>query len=119
MRVLIIRDENELAQWTAKYLIKRTNEFSTTKERPFVLGLLTGSSPIAIYNGLISLHIKGKICFKHVITFNMDKYIGIPVENINILNGNASNLQMECAAYENKILNAEGVNIFLRGIGEE
>lgn len=139
MRVLIKQDENELAQWTAKYLVKRINEFNPTKERPFVLGLPTGSSPIATYNELISWHRKGEVSFRHVITFNMDEYIGIsqhhsqsyhffmhdklfkhidiPVENINILNGNSLNLQMECFEYEKKIVDSGGIDIFLGGIG--
>lgn len=139
MRVLIKQNEKEIGHWTADYLIKKINDFSPTTEKPFVLGLPTGSSPITTYNELIRRHKIGEISFKHVITFNMDEYIGIPEnhpqsyhsfmnenlfkhidipeENINILNGNAYDLVKECIEYEKKILKYGGIDIFLGGIG--
>ncbi|WP_026449648.1 glucosamine-6-phosphate deaminase [Aequorivita capsosiphonis] len=139
MRVLIKQDENKIAQWTANYLIKKINDFNPTIKKPFVLGLPTGSSPIATYKELIRRNKIGDISFKHIITFNMDEYIGIPEnhpqsyhsfmyeklfnhidipsENINILKGNASNLEKECIEYEKKILKYGGIDIFLGGIG--
>ena len=139
MRVLIKQDEKEMAHWTADYLIKKIKGFNPTKEKPFVLGLPSGSSPIPTYNELIRRNNIGDISFKHVITFNMDEYIGIPedhpqsyhffmheklfrhidipAENINILNSNASDLERECMEYEKKILKYGGIDIFLGGIG--
>lgn len=139
MRVLIKQDENNIAHWTADYLIKKINDFSPTKEKPFVLGLPTGSSPIATYNELIRRNKLGDISFRQVITFNMDEYIGIPEnhpqsyhffmnenlfkhinipeENINILNSNALDLEKECVEYEKKILKYGGIDLFLGGIG--
>jgi glucosamine-6-phosphate deaminase len=40
-------------------------------------------------------------------------------KNINILNGNASNLALECAAYERKIKSFGGVELFLGGCGTD
>ncbi|QOW11807.1 glucosamine-6-phosphate deaminase [Kaistella flava (ex Peng et al. 2021)] len=139
MRILIKQDENEIAYWTADYLIKKINDFSPTTEKPFVLGLPTGSSPIATYNELIKRYKKGDISFKNVITFNMDEYIGlpedhpesyhffmneklfkyidIPAENIHILNSNSDNLENECIEYEQKILKYGGIDLLLGGIG--
>ncbi|MBU1077258.1 MAG: glucosamine-6-phosphate deaminase, partial [Spirochaetes bacterium] len=116
-------------------------DFGPTKERPFVLGLPTGSSPLGTYEELVKLHNKGKVSFKNVITFNMDEYVGIsedhpesyhhfmrhnlfshidiPEENINILNGNAKDLEKECADYEKKIQDAGGIHLFLGGIGPD
>ena len=42
-----------------------------TPERPFVLGLPTGSSPEGIYKYLVKAHKNGEISFRDVVTFNM------------------------------------------------
>jgi len=79
-----------------------------------VLGLPTGSSPLCTYRELISLYKEGYVSFEHVVTFNMDEYVGLPEEhpesyhsfmwnnffshvdikkeNVHILNGNAKKL---------------------------
>ncbi|KAF2262616.1 hypothetical protein CC78DRAFT_534657 [Lojkania enalia] len=71
----------------------------------------------------------------------MDEYVGIPREhpqsyhsfmykhffshvdvkpaNINILNGNAPDLEAECQEYEEKIKKAGGIELFLGGIGPD
>jgi hypothetical protein len=47
---LIIRDDAPaVGNYIANYICKRINEFAPTAERPFVLGLPTGSSPIPTY----------------------------------------------------------------------
>jgi len=141
MRVIIKKDQNEIGNWTASYIIRRIQKAKPTKEKPFVLGLPTGSSPLPVYRELIKRHKAGKVSFKNVITFNMDEYVGleeshtesyhyfmydnlfnhidIPRENINILNGNAKNLEKECADYEKKIQAVGGIDLFLGGIGPD
>lgn len=141
MRVIIKKDQNEIGNWTASYIISRIQKAKPTKEKPFVLGLPTGSSPLPVYRELIKRHKAGKVSFKNVITFNMDEYVGleeshtesyhyfmydnlfnhidIPRENINILNGNAKNLEKECADYEKKIQAVGGIDLFLGGIGPD
>ena len=49
--------------------------------RMFVLGLPTGGTPLAMYRKLVQAHKAGKVSFKHVITFNMDEYVGIPEDH--------------------------------------
>jgi len=53
----------------------------------------------------------------------MDKHlfnhIDIPRENINVLNGNAPDLEKECEAYEKKIESLGGIQLFLGGIGPD
>ncbi len=44
--------------------------------RYFVLGLPTGSSPLAMYRKLIEYYKAGMVSFKYVKTFNMDEYVG-------------------------------------------
>ena len=141
MRLIIQSDFNNLSQWAANYVAAKINAAKPTADKPFVLGLPTGSSPLGMYKSLIELNKKGIVSFKHVITFNMDEYVGLPQnhpqsyytfmwdnffnhvdiqkENVNILNGNASDLNKECAAYEAKMKSVGGVDLFLGGIGPD
>lgn len=141
MRVLIEKDYEALSQWAANHVIERINAFKPTAERPFVLGLPTGSSPEGMYAALVKAVKEGKVSFKHVLTFNMDEYVGLPEshpesyhsfmarnlfdhidcskENIHILNGNAENLEEECRHYEEMIKQAGGIDLFIGGIGPD
>ncbi len=130
-----------MSQWAANYVVERINAAKPTKEKPFVLGLPTGSSPIGMYRALVKAYQEGKVSFKNVLTFNMDEYVGLPEshpesyhsfmftnlfnhidcpkENIHILNGNAPDLEAECAHYEQMIEEAGGIDLFLGGIGPD
>ena len=48
---------------------------------------------------------------------NLFKHIDCPDENIHILNGNASDLEAECANYEMMIQEAGGIDLFIGGVG--
>ncbi|HDP69031.1 MAG TPA: glucosamine-6-phosphate deaminase [Candidatus Marinimicrobia bacterium] len=141
MRILIHENYERLSKWVAHYVAHKINAAQPTAAKPFVLGLPTGSSPIGTYQELINLYKQGKVSFKHVVTFNMDEYVGlpedhpesyhyfmwdklfrhidIPKESINILNGNATDLELECQEYEEKIKKTGGINLFLGGIGPD
>ena len=137
----IIEDTNEHAgQWAARYIVGKILAHQAKTDKPFVLGLPTGSTPLSTYKELIELYKAGKVSFKNVITFNMDEYVNLPEEhpesyhsfmwnnffnhvdinpeNVNILNGNAADPEAECAEYEEKILKAGGIDLFLGGVGE-
>lgn len=141
MRVIIQPTYEKLSQWAADYIVNKINSFNPTAERPFVLGLPTGSSPIGMYQNLVKACREGRVSFKHVLTFNMDEYVALPEshpesyhsfmaknlfnhidcpkENIHILNGNANDLAAECAHYEEMIANAGGIDLFIGGIGPD
>ena len=141
MRLIIQESYSQLSQWAAAYIVKRINEFAPTAEKPFVLGLPTGSTPLGTYKQLIKLYNEGKVSFENVVTFNMDEYIGLPEdhpesyhsfmwnnffkhinikkENVNILNGNAEDPQAECVRYEEKIKSYGGIHLFMGGIGPD
>lgn len=119
--------------------MSRINEFAPTPERPFVLGLPTGSSPEQVYAYLVEAYKSGNVTFENVVTFNMDEYVGlspdndqsyhyfmykhffnhvnVKPENINILNGEAADVDAECAQYEEKIRRIGGIHLFMGGIG--
>lgn len=139
MRVLIQPDGNTVSQWAAAYIVKKINGHKGPS--PFVLGLPTGSTPLGTYKELIAHHKAGRVSFANVVTFNMDEYVGLPEdhpesyhsfmwnnffshvdvkkENVNILDGNASDLKAECDDYEAKIAAAGGIDLFMGGIGPD
>jgi len=141
VRVIIEPNYELVSKWAANYVAKKINAFSPNESKPFVLGLPTGSSPLGMYKELIKLNKTGIVTFKNVVTFNMDEYVNllqdhpesyhsfmwnnffshidIPKENVNILNGNAPDLEAECATYEEKIKKVGGVNLFVGGIGPD
>ncbi|MBN1413339.1 MAG: glucosamine-6-phosphate deaminase [Spirochaetales bacterium] len=141
MRLIIHQNYAQMSKWAAYYIAERIKEFNPTQSKPFVLGLPTGSSPIGTYQNLVALHKEGKVSFQNVITFNMDEYVGIPEdhpqsyhyfmwqhlfshidiprENVNILDGNARDLDAECEGYEERIKKAGGIQLFLGGIGPD
>ncbi len=77
MMIAINENYTAMSKWAAHYIAHTINVFGPGPDRPFVLGLPTGSSPIGTYAHLIDLNRHGKISFKHVITFNMDEYVGL------------------------------------------
>jgi glucosamine-6-phosphate deaminase len=46
-----------------------------------VLGLATGSSPIMVYEELVRMHREEGLSFSNVITFNLDEYYPMRVDN--------------------------------------
>ena len=141
MRVIIEPDYQALSQWAANYVASKINAANPTPEKPFVLGCPTGSSPLGMYKALIELNKQGKVSFQNVVTFNMDEYVGLPEdhpesyhtfmwknffnhidikkENVHILNGNAEDLEAECANYEKQIAEIGGIDLFMGGIGPD
>ena len=75
MRVIIESDYQKMSQWAAEHVIERINAFQPTKEKPFVLGLPTGSSPEGMYACLVKANKEGRVSFKNVLTFNMEEYV--------------------------------------------
>ena len=77
MRLIIENDYQKMSKWAAEHVIKRINEFNPTPEKPFVLGLPTGSSPEGMYAELVKANKEGRVSFKNVLTFNMDEYVNL------------------------------------------
>ncbi|KAJ2083434.1 Glucosamine-6-phosphate isomerase (Glucosamine-6-phosphate deaminase) (GNPDA) (GlcN6P deaminase) [Coemansia sp. RSA 988] len=131
----------ESAELAPNYVRLRINEFKATRNRPFVLGLPTGSTPVEVYWHLVDFYKRGELSFRNVVTFSMDEYVGLPrthpesycsfmrrhlydhinlrSENIHMLDGNAEDLAAECQRYEDKIKEVGGIELFLGGIGPD
>ncbi|CAM3844240.1 glucosamine-6-phosphate deaminase [Rahnella bruchi] len=141
MRLIPLNTTTEVGKWAARHIVERINAFKPTAERPFILGLPTGGTPLEAYKHLIAMHKAGQVSFKNVVTFNMDEYVGlpqehpesyhtfmyknffdhvdIPRENINLLNGNAPDVDEECRQYEAKIKSYGKINLFMGGVGND
>ncbi len=138
MRLIIQNNYDNMCLWAAHYIANKINNHK--ENRPFVLGLPTGSTPLGVYKELIRMNKTGEVSFKNVVTFNMDEYLGLPhehdqsywyfmhdnffdslvdmkKENINILNGMTNNPEEECANYEKKIKSYGGIDLFMGGVG--
>ena len=103
-----------------------------------VLGLATGSSPLAVYDELASRHAEG-LSFASARAFMLDEYVGLPSHHPeryrNVIekeltsrvdfapgavqgpDGLAADLPAACAAYEASIADAGGVDLQILGIG--
>lgn len=141
MRLIIQPDYQSVSQWAAHYVAAKIKAANPTPEKPFVLGCPTGSSPLGMYKALIDLNKKGIVSFQNVVTFNMDEYVGLPKEhhesyysfmwnnffshidikpeNVNILDGNAADLEAECKRFEDKIASYGGIDLFMGGVGPD
>ena len=134
---IIIQPTPEAASVIAARIIARV-----VREKPHaVLGLATGSTPLATYRELIRLHREEALDFSGVTTFNLDEYVGLPPEHpqsyhafmqenffrhvnlgeehTHIPNGMAQDVPRECARYEAAIVAAGGIDVQLLGIGSD
>lgn len=106
-----------------------------------VLGLATGSSPLAVYDELVRRHEAGRISFAQARAFLLDEYVGLPADHPeayrNVIaraftarvdfapgavqgpDGTAADIPAACAAYEAAIAAAGGVDLQLLGIGTD
>ncbi len=109
--------------------------------RPCVLGLATGSTPVSVYAELVRLHREEGLSFAHVTTFNLDEYYPLPPEHpqsyrrfmrthlfdhvdldparTHLPLGTVAKGEVDahCAAYEEKIRAAGGIDLQILGIG--
>ncbi|MEK4230719.1 glucosamine-6-phosphate deaminase [Solibacillus sp. FSL H8-0538] len=125
---------NDMSRLGAELFIQQLQEKPAS-----VLGLATGGTPEGLYEELVRNYNDGKITFEQAVTFNLDEYVGVPVtnkgsyhyymdeqlfqhvnmqsNNINIPNGNVTDLNASAEAYEALIQEAGGIDLQLLGIG--
>ena len=134
---IIIQQNERAASVAAARVIARL-----VCEKPnCVLGLATGSTPLPLYAELIRMHREDGLDFSAVTTFNLDEYVGLERQheqsyhsfmwqnlfshiNINpkqvhIPNGMTADVPATCAAYEQAILTAGGIDLQVLGIGSD
>jgi glucosamine-6-phosphate deaminase len=106
-----------------------------------VLGLATGSSPLGVYDELARRVGTGSLSLARARGFLLDEYVGLPgsheqsyrsvihrdlVSRVDLdptrvhgLDGTASDLDAECAAFEDAIERAGGIDLQLLGVGTD
>uniref|UniRef100_G3Q2G4 Glucosamine-6-phosphate isomerase n=1 Tax=Gasterosteus aculeatus aculeatus TaxID=481459 RepID=G3Q2G4_GASAC len=107
MKLIVLNDYEQASEWAAKYIRNKILLFRPGPDRFFTLGLPTGlprDHPESYHSFMWNQF------FKH---------IDIKAENTHILDGNAADLQAECAAFEEKITAAGGIELFVGGIGPD
>ena len=105
-----------------------------------VLGLATGSTPLGMYEELVSLHRTSQLDFSKTTSFNLDEYLGLSPDNpqsfhyfmhsnffsqvnfsperIHIPDGTIrGNYSAYCDGYEQEIKRAGGIDLQILGIG--
>jgi glucosamine-6-phosphate deaminase len=134
---IIIQPTAELASVIAARIIAKL-----VRAKPScVLGLATGSTPLATYRELARMHREEGLDFARVTTFNLDEYVGLPAahpqsyhafmadqffrhvnvrrEHIHIPDGMARDVPAECERYEAEIRAAGGIDLQILGIGTD
>jgi glucosamine-6-phosphate deaminase len=104
------------------------------------LGLASGTTMLGVYKELVRLHKEEALDFSRVVTFNLDEYLGLAANHpesfhyfmrenffahVNIRPGNtyipdgkvSGDYEKYCAAYEESIRKAGGIDLQLLGIG--
>ena len=134
MRKHIFESYEEMSRAAALVFAERIR-----KEPSVVLGLATGSTPLGLYNGLVSLYEAGELDFSDVVSYNLDEYypiargdaqsyhhfmhanffnrINIKPENIHLPDGRADDPDAACAEYEMALRKA-GIGLQLLGVGD-
>jgi glucosamine-6-phosphate deaminase len=137
----VIFDNSDVASIKVAHEIADLIRQKQKEKKACVLGLATGSSPIMVYEELVRMHIEENLSFQNVITFNLDEYypmdiensqsyhyfmhdhlfnhIDILPENIHIPNGKIpqDEIHQYCIDYELQIKEAGGLDFQLLGIG--
>ena len=136
MEVIILRDAAEIGNAAADAI-----ESLVARKPEAVLGLATGSSPLSIYDELAARCAAGRMSFSKAKGFTLDEYVGLPPDHPeryrNVIDtvfvsrvdfapgavagpdGLASDIPTACAAYEDAIRAAGGIDLQILGIGTD
>lgn len=136
MEVVIRSDACELGELAADAI-----ESLLTRKPDAVLGLATGSSPLATYDALVRRFRAGRVSFRRARGFTLDEYVGLPADHPqryrNVIDadfvsrvdfapgsvigpdGSSPDIPSSCLAYENAISLAGGVDLQILGIGTD
>ena len=136
MEVIILRDAAEIGNAAADAI-----ESLVARKPEAVLGLATGSSPLSIYDELAARCAAGRMSFSKAKGFTLDEYVGLPPDHPeryrNVIDtvfvsrvdfapgavagpdGLASDIPAACAAYEDAIRAAGGIDLQILGIGTD
>lgn len=134
MKFIKVDNYQEMSKQAATFIIDKVK-----RDTHLNIGFATGGTPEGTYKYLIEDHKNNGVSYKNITSFNLDEYIGlasdhpnsyryymdrilfdhidIKIENINIPNGKAIDLPMECFKYEQKLRKIGGLDLQILGIG--
>jgi len=135
VEIVVLPDSESVAEFSANIVVELMR-----KKPAAVLGLATGSTPIALYQHLVERYRSEDVSFSEVVTFNLDEYLGLDPSNpqsyrsfmnsqlfdhvdIDLRNTHlphceeAQNPRKVGAAYEREISHAGGIDLQILGIG--
>ena len=135
MLVVLKQDAQEVGQEAARIV-----SAAVCAKPSLVLGLATGSTPLGMYEKLISLHKNSGLDFSKTTSFNLDEYLGLAPDNpqsfhcfmhsnffahvnfskdkVHIPSGALrANYSEYCESYESEIRKAGGIDLQILGIG--
>jgi glucosamine-6-phosphate deaminase len=140
IHTIIHENSQEASYYVAQEIISLVTQ-RQKEGKKMVLGLATGSTPIKVYEYLVQAHKEEGISFSNVISFNLDEYfpmdresvhsyvrfmrehlfdhLDIPNTQIHIPDGQQTkeDVRTYCQNYEQKIIEAGGIDIQILGIG--
>ena len=140
INTIIHENSQEASYYVAQEIVSLVTQ-RQQEGKKMVLGLATGSTPIKVYEYLVQAHKEEGISFSNVISFNLDEYfpmdresvhsyvrfmrehlfdhLDIPNTQIHIPDGQQTkeDVRTYCQNYEQKIIEAGGIDIQILGIG--
>lgn len=136
MEVVILESSRAAAQLAADVV-----ERLLARQPTAVIGLATGSSPLALYDELVLRHVADRLSFSRAKAFLLDEYVGLPADHperyfavvqrelagrvdfppgaVRGLDGDAEDLPGACSDYERLLQRAGGVDVQVLGIGTD
>jgi glucosamine-6-phosphate deaminase len=141
VRTVVVTSHDDLERLIAERIVDVIARRVAERGR-CVLGLATGSTPLGVYRELIRRHRAGEVDFSKVVTFNLDEYypmapdslhgyrrymwenlfahVNVQPGHVHIPDGSTPRAQLaaHCAAYEQAISDAGGIDFQLLGIGK-
>ena len=136
MKIYKVKDYAQLSRKAANIIAAQV-----IKKPDSVLGLATGSSPIGLYENLVSMYENGDLDFSAITTVNLDEYrglggdndqsyrwfmnhhlfskINIPAEHTHVPDGTMEDAQAACDSYEEVLRQVGTVDIQLLGLGHD
>jgi glucosamine-6-phosphate deaminase len=136
VEVVVLETEQERADLVADAVVALVRARRTP-----VLGLATGSSPSPVYAELVRRYEAGEVSFAEASAFTLDEYLGLPpghpegyrqvierefaslvdlpADHLHTPDGQTRDVPAACAAYEQAIVDAGGVDLQLLGIGSD
>ena len=134
MKIIVEKNYEDVSRRGAEIFIEQIQS-----KNPVNLGLATGGTPVGLYKRLIEWAKEENVDLSHVTTFNLDEYIGLSKDDPNsyyyfmkenlfdalnlkedqtfLPDGQATDIEEECRAYEQLISDKGGIDLQLLGVG--